>query len=164
MASTPTRDVAQVTSALLLASRALIAIASRSLDDLENRVTLEQHRALVVLATRGPRNLTTLAEEVGLRPSTATRLVDGLVELAFVERERSPVSGREVVIELSREGRRVVDKVMARRRDAVERVVEAMTPEQRRGVVDALTVFADVSGEPPEQSWALGWGSEPTTP
>lgn len=153
----------EVTSALLLASRALVAIAARSLDDLEDRVTLEQHRALVVLTTRGPQNLTTLASNVGVTTSTGNRLVNRLIDLGLVERTRSSDSGREVVIALTRHGQRTVTKVMERRRREVARVVDALSPDQRRGIVGALNAFAAASGEPPEQSWALGWGSEPGT-
>ncbi len=153
----------EITSALLLASRALVAIAARSLDDLEDRVTLEQHRALVVLTTRGPQNLTVLAGNVGITASTANRLVNRLIDLGLVQRRRSSDSGREVVIALTRHGQRTVTQVMERRRREIARVVDALSPDQRRGIVNTLNAFAEASGEPPEQSWALGWGSEPGT-
>ncbi len=153
----------EITSALLLASRALVAIAARSLDDLEDQVTLEQHRALVVLTTRGPQNLTALAGAVGVTASTGNRLVNRLIDLKLVQRTRSSDSGREVVVALTRQGRRTVTKVMERRRREIAQVVDALSPDQRRGIVDSLNAFAEASGEPPEQSWALGWGSEPGT-
>ena len=44
--------------AFVAASRALVAVAARSLADLSDDITLPQYRALVVLRTRGPSALT----------------------------------------------------------------------------------------------------------
>ncbi|MGZ6975501.1 MAG: MarR family transcriptional regulator, partial [Acidimicrobiia bacterium] len=60
-----------VTDAVLLASRALVGVAARSLAEVEDEVTLPQFRALVVLAT-ADRNLGDLAEALDVHPSTAT--------------------------------------------------------------------------------------------
>ena len=43
-----------LTDALLTASRALVAVAARSLAAVDDDVTLPQYRALVVLAVAGP--------------------------------------------------------------------------------------------------------------
>ena len=49
------------TDAVLVASRALVGIAARSLAAVEDTVTLVQYRALVLLASRGEMNVGTLA-------------------------------------------------------------------------------------------------------
>jgi hypothetical protein len=60
--------------AVLSASRVLVAIAARSLADPDEEVTLTQYRSLVVLASRGPQSMATLAEAVAVTPATASRL------------------------------------------------------------------------------------------
>jgi hypothetical protein len=50
-----------VVDAVLSANCVLVGIAARSLADVAEEVTLTQHRALVVLASRGPRHVGGLA-------------------------------------------------------------------------------------------------------
>jgi hypothetical protein len=62
--------------AVLGASRALVAVAARSLATVAEDVTLAQYRALIELASRGPQRLADLATALGVEPSTATRMCD----------------------------------------------------------------------------------------
>src|SRR5919199_1157866 len=57
-----------LTDALLEASRALVAVAARSMADLADRLTLAEFRALVVLHRTGPLPVTLLAERVDGHP------------------------------------------------------------------------------------------------
>lgn len=143
--------------ALLTASRALVAVAARSLAGLEGDVTLPQYRALVVLATHGPQTVGQLAESLDLHPSTTTRLCDRLVAKGLIGREVSSASRRETTISLAAPGRHVVQAVSRRRRREIERIVARVPAELRTSMVRALTAFADAAGEIPEQAWSLGW-------
>ncbi|MGI5329298.1 MarR family winged helix-turn-helix transcriptional regulator [Actinomadura nitritigenes] len=148
----------EVTSALLTASRLLVAISARSLAAVEDAVTLPQFRLLVVLSTQGPAKLVTLAGLLEVNPSTALRMVDRLAAAGLVDRQASPASGREVRIQLTAAGRAIVDDVTARRRADIAAVVSRMPPEQRRALVAALRAFNDAGGEPPVTNLArLGW-------
>ena len=73
-------DVAAVTSAVLTASRLLVAVSLQSLTAAHERVTLPQFRMLVLLAGHGETNLVTLAERLVVNPSTALRMVDRLAD------------------------------------------------------------------------------------
>jgi len=64
--------------AFLTASRGLVAVAARSLSVGDAEITLQQHRALVVLASRGPQRITDLADLLAVNSSTATRHCDRL--------------------------------------------------------------------------------------
>ena len=59
----------ELTDAVVYASRALVAIAARSLSAAPSDVTLAQSRALVVLASRGPQRTSDLASELEVAPS-----------------------------------------------------------------------------------------------
>src|SRR5262249_14615293 len=78
-----------VIDALLAASRAMVAIASRSLADTDPDVTLPQSRALVLMASRGPQRIADVADDLGVAPSTATRMCDRLVRKQLVRRYRT---------------------------------------------------------------------------
>ena len=70
---------------MLSASRVLVAIAARSLADAGDEVTLTQYRSLVVLASRGPQTMATLAEAVAVTAPTASRLCDRLVKKGWCD-------------------------------------------------------------------------------
>jgi DNA-binding MarR family transcriptional regulator len=152
------QGIDEMTTALLTASRLLVAISARSIAAVEETLTLPQFRMLVVLSSQGPSKLVALAEKLHVNPSTALRMTDRLVAAGLVDRRASPHSGREVRIELTAAGRAVVDTVTARRRDELAAIVARMAAEQRRSLVAALRAFTAAGAEPPATTPApLGW-------
>jgi DNA-binding MarR family transcriptional regulator len=152
-------DVDTLTDAVLTASRLLIAVSVRSISAVGDRVTLPQFRMLVVLHSRGKVKHAVLAENLGVTPSTATRMVDRLVAAGLVHREHNPASRREIVLAVTEDGARVVRQVTARRRREIAKIVGKMPDRHRRGLVEALTAFTEAGGEPPaaavpENIWA----------
>lgn len=146
-----------VAEALLTASRALVAVAARSLAAVDESVTLPQYRALVVLASHGPQLMGHLAEALGVHQSTATRVCDRLVRNGLVERSSGHPSRREVQIDLTAKGRGIVRDVSAARRDDIERIVTRIPAPLRSATVEALAAFNDAAGEIPQPLWTLGW-------
>jgi DNA-binding MarR family transcriptional regulator len=147
----------EATDSTLLASRALVGVAARSLSAIESDVTLGQYRALVLLNTRGPQNVGTLADALGIHASTATRLCDRLLAKKMIERTTSPVNRRRVTVALSGEGRAIVRAVATRRRREIRRIVNKLDRATRRTLVEAFDAFADAAGELPDDAWKLGW-------
>ncbi len=143
---------------MLGASRALVAVAARSLADLAEDVTLPQYRALVELAARGPQRPADLASALGVDPSTATRMCDRLVRKQLVQRRRISADRRGVRISLTPAGRTLVEEVTLRRRAEIAQILQRMPRADRASALRALRVFADAAGEVPEQDWSLGWG------
>ncbi|ARI50999.1 MarR family transcriptional regulator [Streptomyces sp. S8] len=158
-------DVDAVTQAVLTASRLLVAVSARSLAEVEERVTLPQFRMLVVLSTRGATKLVTLAESLGVAPSTAMRMVDRLITAGLADRQTNPDNRRETLLRLTGEGRRAVENVTARRRREIALIVSRLAPRQRTALIDALTDFNEAGGEQPAPLpdegpglHPLGWG------
>lgn len=159
-------DVEAVTRAVLTASRLLVAVSARSLASVEDRVTLPQFRLLVVLSTHGSAKLVVLAERLGVNPSTAMRMMDRLVSAGLADRQVNPSNRRETLLQLTDEGRRIVEQVTARRRDEIATIVGGMFPEQRVALVDALTAFTEAGNEPlvsepSGNAHPLGWSDLP---
>jgi DNA-binding MarR family transcriptional regulator len=140
-------DVEALTSALLTASRVLVAVSARSLGAAAERVTLPQFRMLVLLANYGETNLVSLAEKLMVNPSTALRMVDRLVDGGFMGRHVNPASRREVLLRLTPAGRQIVDEVTIRRRSEIAAIVAGMSPLERTVVVKAFQAFTDAAGE-----------------
>jgi DNA-binding MarR family transcriptional regulator len=143
--------------AFVAASRALVAVAARSLADLGEDVTLAQYRALVVLHTRGPQRPADLAARLQVSPSTASRMVERLVRKQLVRRARSAHDRRTVKVHLLPSGHRLIDQVMQRRHAEIGNILGQMPGRGRKTVISALRAFAEAAGEAPEPSWALGW-------
>src|ERR1019366_1089119 len=138
----------EVVDAVLRASRVLVSVAARSLAAVDEDVTLPQFRALVVLASRGPQTVGALAAALGVHASTATRMCDRLVAKGFVDRDVLATNRREVHLELTRSGRRLVDAVTKRRRNEIARVIERVPRAQRDALIQALHAFGEAAEEP----------------
>jgi DNA-binding MarR family transcriptional regulator len=162
MARVPTQ--AEVVDALLSASRALVGLAARSLADLDADVTLPQYRTLVVLAARGPQRAAEVAVELGVTPSTGTRMCDRLVRKGLIRRTRTASDRRAVRLTLTPAGRALVDEVTRRRREELTRVVAAIPVSGHAALVRGLRAFTDATGEPRDDEWWLGWQDESGEP
>lgn len=138
-----------VTDAVLTASRLLVAVSVRSIASVDESITLPQFRLLVVLSSRGPSKLSTLAEHLGVNPSTATRMIDRLISVGLVTRHVNPTSRREVVVELTGTGSSVVAQVTERRRTEIAGIVARMPSQHRTELVEALEAFSAAGDEPP---------------
>jgi DNA-binding MarR family transcriptional regulator len=137
-----------ITDALLTASRLLVSMSARSIAQVDDTITIAQFRTLVILSHRGPVNLATLANLLGVQPSATGRMVDRLVAAGLIDRLPHPTSRRELIAALTKRGREVVRRVTAYRRAEIAAIVEKMPPPERHGLVRALTAFTAAGGEP----------------
>lgn len=147
----------ELTTALLRASRVLVAVAARSLAEVEGVVTLAQFRALVVLANQPSCTQRALAEALDVNASTALRMVDRLVAAGMVTRGQDEGDRRQVRLALSDEGRQVVERVTERRRREIAGIAGQMPPERTRDFLAALQSFGDAADEPVPGLPALLW-------
>jgi DNA-binding MarR family transcriptional regulator len=147
----------ELVDTVLAASRALVAVAARSLAAAGDEVTLPQYRALVVLAACGPQGTAELAAALAVNPSTVTRMCDRLVRRGLVRRHRQAGDRRSVRIALTAAGRGLVAEVTQRRRAELARLLAALPPGQREPVIAAFRAFATAAGELPQPGAALGW-------
>ncbi|MDY7528220.1 MULTISPECIES: MarR family winged helix-turn-helix transcriptional regulator [unclassified Cryobacterium] len=139
---------ARAADATLAASRALLGVVARSVVATLDVVSLPQFRVLVLLSSTGPTRMGAVAERMGVIPSTFSRFVDRMVAGGWVERAASPDSRREVLLELTESGRRLVDDATGRRRSDISTILSRMTPDRRTVLQHALQAFADAAGEP----------------
>jgi DNA-binding MarR family transcriptional regulator len=140
--------ISEIVTSVLTASRVLIGVSARSLADVEDTVTLPQFRTLVVLDSHGEMNLNRLAELLDVNTSTAMRMIDRLLAATLVTRAENPINRREVILNLTTQGKQLVRKVTAKRRKEITRIVTELPASQRAGLVEALRAFARAGGEP----------------
>ncbi|SDK70398.1 DNA-binding transcriptional regulator, MarR family [Actinopolyspora mzabensis] len=145
-------EVDAITEAVLTASRLLVGVSAKSVAAVAGPITLPQFRLLVALGSRGPLKLVSLAEMLGVNPSTATRTVDRLVTAGWAQRNSNPASRREITVSLTEAGRGLVDRVTEYRRSEISAIVERIPHEDRAGLVRALQAFTEAGEEPPARA------------
>jgi DNA-binding MarR family transcriptional regulator len=151
-------DIDELVTALLTASRVLVAVSARSLGEVEDAITLSQFRTLVVLDSHGEINLNRLAELLEVNSSSALRMIDRLLTAGLVTRHSNPKNRREVVLGLTSTGRRTVRRVTARRRTEIARIARRMPTTQHQRLIAALRAFTTAAEEPeprPEHTTGL---------
>jgi DNA-binding MarR family transcriptional regulator len=146
----------EIVDAVVTASRAMIAVAVRSLSGLAEDITIAQYRTIVVLASRGPQKLADLAEQLGVTPPTAGRMSDRLVRRGLVTRHRGEDDRRVVRIAITPAGRDVVDEATRHRRAIIAEILSGMPADRRREIAVALRDFAAAAGEIPDEQWPSG--------
>jgi len=158
--TTEAADLDAVTDAVLTASRALVAVAARSLARHEGDVSIGQFRALVVLAGPEPLRPMDLANALAVDPSTVTRLCDRLERKGLISRRREQADRRQVELSLTAVGHELVDRVTRQRRAEIRRIVEGVPARDRGSLVRAFTAFNASAGErlvedQPSRAWEL---------
>ena len=149
------RQLEETVRQLLVSSRALVAVAARSLVDLGD-VTLPQFRALVVISSRAETAVSDLASSLDIHPTTATRLVDRLVRKRLVRRTELAEDRRVTLLHLTASGHRLVQRVTDRRTQQLADIARRMPSESWPRVTEALAVFAAAAGEPGDVD-LFGW-------
>lgn len=125
----------------MVASRAVTSAVVRSLEHLEPPMPLPQLRALVMVGMYQPMTVGAIAEGLGINPSNASRACDRLVERGLLVRGADDSDARRVSLSVSSAGATMLDQVLDRRRRELSDVVEALEPEQREALLQALEVF-----------------------
>jgi DNA-binding MarR family transcriptional regulator len=132
---------------LQAATRMLAGVALRSLDALDDAVTLPQFRLLAVLADLGPVPTGQAARTLGLNPSTVTRLADRMVTAGHVARGNDPRHRGVVTLELTASGRDLVATADAWRRQELAQLMARLTPAERQTVTTALGLLVKAAGD-----------------
>lgn len=107
-------------------------------NELSIPMPLGQIDTLDAIARNGPCTMVELAEALRIDASTATRAVEPLVRSGLVERRRSERDARAVIIELSRDGRRVERQLTIERFDELEISLATFTRSERKQLADFL--------------------------
>ncbi|MCP3767516.1 MULTISPECIES: MarR family transcriptional regulator [unclassified Streptomyces] len=106
-------------------------------------VSASQLRVLYSLERERGINLRTLGEMLGSSPPSVSRLCDRLEALGFVRRTPSPVSRRELMLDLTGSGAAYLSELRLQREEVLRSVIESMSPESRTALRDGLGAFRD---------------------
>jgi MarR family 2-MHQ and catechol resistance regulon transcriptional repressor len=105
-------------------------------------VSVTQCYALEVLAERGPSRSQALAEALRLDKSTTTRVVDALVRKGYVERLPDPEDARAVSLRITREGRKLYEKINGELIEQQLDLLRDLDPRVRAGATELIQRLA----------------------
>ncbi|WP_067471396.1 MarR family winged helix-turn-helix transcriptional regulator [Actinomadura hibisca] len=140
-ASREPRKVHDTLAALEGAARVLIAVWRRAQDATEH-IPPSQLRAMEAVERRAELNLRDLAGELGVIPSSASRLCDRLEAAGLLARRGSDADRRQITLRLTLLGERSLHELSARRRRDLHEVLARMTPDGRERLLHGLLEFA----------------------
>jgi DNA-binding MarR family transcriptional regulator len=143
----PANLPADFVTAVAAAARPLVIVWGRADGIAQAQASPPQLRALVVVGHHGSLNLNHLADELGVIPSSASRLCDRLVAAGLLDRRVSEQNRREVVLTLRPEGKLLLETIEHDRRDALADVLNGMRPGERKALLSGLEAFAEVVGQ-----------------
>ncbi len=101
-------------------------------------LTMPQVRTLFALLRGGDARMGTLASQLDVSLSSATGLVDRLVEKRLVERWVDPEDRRSVIVRLGAEGQDLVERLLYLRRSWWEERLSGLTDEEIERACDGL--------------------------
>jgi DNA-binding MarR family transcriptional regulator len=133
-------------------SQALCRMRAPGLKPVPLDLTMAQGRCLWTIARRENCTLRELSEQLGVRPSTASPLVEGLVQAGLVQRRDDPRDRRALRLSLTDKGCDLHLKRAAARREQVSLFLEPLNQTQRETMLDALTTFNEIVREAEQNS------------
>ena len=101
-------------------------------------LTVVQRSSLAAIADGGSMRLHELAARVGANPPTASRAIDGLVQLGLMKRSVDPRDRRAVALELTARGRARVTRQRSRFAGMLAPALERLEPEERAELVRTM--------------------------
>lgn len=113
------------------------------------KITVPQLHALESISERGEYPMSQIAKSLGVKPSTATGLVDHLVKIGLARRFTSSRDRRVVLVALTAKGSRILRDIWREKRKTIVRVFGRLAPGDRAAHLDILGKivrgFAEVS-------------------
>ena len=107
-------------------------------------LTMAQGRCLWIITKHESCTLRELSQKLGVRPSTASELVEKLVRARFVKRAIDAQDRRTVRLTLTKKGRDLHSKHQVARREHMHKLLNHLTARQRKDMLSAIEVLNGV--------------------
>jgi DNA-binding MarR family transcriptional regulator len=106
-----------------------------------NDVTVPLFRSLMFIEGHPGVSLLNLAGHLGLTSPSACKIVDGLVEHSMVQRQHSETDRRRITLELTHEGKKVLDEARINTQARLSDLLAPLSAEQCETVYAALQIL-----------------------
>ena len=115
------------------------AIASQEYQDLTNN---DMH-VIEAVGIKEPRNMTSVANTLGITVGTLTISINGLVKKGYVHRVRSDADRRVVLVSLTEKGEKAYHHHEKFHEDMIQSLLKDLSEEETKTLVSALTNLRD---------------------
>jgi DNA-binding MarR family transcriptional regulator len=137
-----TVSTASVVRSVEIDSRELLAVVTKATDQVDIDVSASGLRALLALQDVASTSLNDLADRLSLSQSAASRIVDKLVCAKLANRSAAADDRRRVSIRITPLGRRATAQLIDVRHDAFAAVFAQMSEADREYLARGLAAFA----------------------
>jgi DNA-binding MarR family transcriptional regulator len=110
-------------------------------------ITPGQYTVLALLNGSGPSTLRALAESEHVQAPSMTRIVNALADQGFVTRSANPDDGRQVRVEITGAGRKVLAEARSQRTAWLAQRVAGLSEEDRLTLSRAARIMQEMSGK-----------------
>ena len=146
----------QLTENLLWATRIFVAVAADSHASEEDGLSLQQYRALALLASQEGQRPADLARSLGVTPSTTTALCDRLAQKRLISRRRRGSDRRSIYLVVSPRGQMQLERIAATRRaELIEQILVRVPRVNQAQLAEALPAFVKAAGEVGIDEWSI---------
>ena len=97
----------------------------------ETKISIPQFNLLSYLAADGPMNMGSLAKLMGHTTPATTGLVDRLIDSGLVERKQLPSDRRQVLVNITAEGKKIVQSMKDEVAVRITELLDKLSPEDR---------------------------------
>jgi MarR family transcriptional regulator, temperature-dependent positive regulator of motility len=132
---------------MVLLTRLSRAVYRRASED-KIGMRLKQFIGLSVLRDHGPMSQQALGESLHLDPNNLVLLLNDAEAAGFVERRRDPSDRRRHIVELTKAGRKAVDKAEREFETVEEEVLGTLSAEERAELRRLLRRALEGNGHP----------------
>jgi MarR family transcriptional regulator, organic hydroperoxide resistance regulator len=115
---------------------------SKQTTDSEPKLTGPQFYILQLLHKKGRSTVSSLAEEMTVKPSAITAMIDRLLKQGYVLRDRDEQDRRVVFIQISEEGSKILEETLEKRKRVL---VKYMSHLDRNELDSLVSIFSKLS-------------------
>ena len=124
---------------------------------LETPFSLVEGRVLLDLYYHEGTTASNIRQTLGLDAGHLSRILRGFARKGLIVRESSPTDGRQIVLRLSKTGRKAFEEIEERQRAAVRAMLGRLSPETRPALVASMQKVERLLGlaPAPQTPWLL---------
>ncbi|WP_028775795.1 MarR family winged helix-turn-helix transcriptional regulator [Shimazuella kribbensis] len=115
---------------------------SKQTTDCEPKLTGPQFYILQLLRNEGRSTVSSLAEDMSVKPSAITAMIDRLLKQEYVSRERDEQDRRVVFIQIAEEGKKVLEETLQKRKSIL---VKYLSHLEREEIESLISIYEKLS-------------------
>jgi DNA-binding MarR family transcriptional regulator len=145
----------QLNEDLLRLTRIFVAIAAGSLEGEASDLSIQQYRALAVLASQEDRRPVDLARALGVTASTTTTLCDRLVRKGLISRRHDGNDRRTIFLSVTAKGRAKLTKVTSARSERLREIYVRLPPTVQTELAEVIPAIVEVANALGIDEWSI---------